>query len=500
MGPLVNLRDYQLAAVDTTMARLAAGSPSVLLIAPTGSGKTVVAAELFRRLTGLGASLLFLVHRRELIDQTVATFQRFGLPAGVVMAGRREHSALIQVASVQTLAHRTPPAAELLCIDECHHYTLKNTYGRIVDRYPGVPVIGLTATPWRLDGKGLADVFRENVLVATPPALRAQGHLVSVTGRVFQAVSAEGVGTAGGDYKPTELANVALTAEVLGDVVKEWLEYARGTRTILFACGVAHSKRFAAQFVAAGVPAEHLDGTTPAKEREQILARVRSGETAVLCNVGVATEGFDLPELGCVILARPTKSLALYLQMVGRVLRPADGKTVARIHDHCGAVQAHGSPYDDRDWSPETSGSRRSWGPSEAPWVTCPECGALSDEVPCPECGSTRGARAAPVERLDALSVALEEALGRDTVHRGQMVLKRKGDWVQGVLTAVEQAQGMYGPETHWVFGPWWLKAHADLKARPVVIGQRLRITYRGAESQGDRTVKKYKVEVDDAI
>lgn len=391
----IQLRPYQAAAIEEARARIARGARRLLFVAATGSGKTVLAGSIIESAAARGKRVLFLAHRRELINQAYGKLLDFGLPpssVGVVMATdpRRRPGAPVQVASIDTLRHRARPAADLVFVDECHR-ALAASYRTIAADYPNAVHLGLTATPYRADGEGLGDAYDELILVASPRQLIAEGFLVEP--RVFTVPESERadlsrVRVARGDYTTRELEQAMDRQVLVGNVVEHWLKHAPGVRTVAFGVSVAHSRHIAERFVAAGVPAEHLDGTTPSDERDAILARLDAGVTKVVSNVGVLCEGWDQPSVKCAILARPTKSTGLYLQQAGRILRPWQGQP-AMILDHGGCALEHGLPQDDREFSLEGR-KKRSGASGDAPARECPTCSAvvaIQTRV-CPECGT----------------------------------------------------------------------------------------------------------------
>lgn len=409
--PTIQLRPYQTAAIARTRERVAAGTRRILLVAPTGSGKTIVAGSIIASAASRGKRVLFLAHRRELISQAYRKLLDFGLPAanvGVVMASdrRRRPGALVQVASVDTLRHRARPLADVVFVDECHR-ALAATYRNVAADYPRAVHLGLTATPYRADGKGLADAYDDLIVVASPRQLIEDGFLVEP--RVFTVPEAQrpdlaGVKVARGDYAANALEQAVDRLSLVGNIVEHWQRHAAGVRTVAFAVSVAHSRHIVERFVAAGVPAEHLDGATPTAERDAILARLEVGPTLVVSNVGVLCEGWDQPAVKCAILARPTKSTGLYLQQAGRILRPWNGER-AIILDHGGCALEHGLPQDDREFSLEGR-KKRSGPPSAAPVRECPHCSAvvaIQTRI-CPECGEVLFTeREVPAESPDQL-------------------------------------------------------------------------------------------------
>jgi superfamily II DNA or RNA helicase len=398
---MITLRDYQTTVIEKLDAEITAGRKRILLIAPTGSGKTVVAAEILRRASARLLSSVVVAHRREIITQTHRKLFDHGVRSGIIQAGFSPRPLeRVQVASIQTLwtrairseAMQLPPAVFLI-IDECHHAPAR-TYGKIIEAYPGAILIGLTATPCRGDGRGLGGIFEVIIECPQIAELIEQGHLVK--SRVYAPVdpSLTGVETRQGDYVVSQLAARMDRDKLIGDIVEHWLKHGERRKTVAFAVNVAHSLHIRDEFVRAGVRAEHIDGNTAKDERDATLARLASGETELVTNCQVLTEGWDMPEVGCCILARPTKQMGLFRQMVGRVLRPAPGKADAIVLDHSGAVFRHGLPEDHVEWrldpdhraaSPAHQHRQQKHGGG---LLECTQCSALRvGGQPCPACG-----------------------------------------------------------------------------------------------------------------
>lgn len=351
-----------------------------LYVAGTGSGKTTVASEIIRRHTERGGRSLFLVHRKELVDQAVNRLADHSITAGRIRAGDATALHLpVQVASILTLARRKHWPASLVIVDEAQHAP-SQSFRNVLDRYPDAIICGLTATPCRLDGKGLGDYFGCIVEPITTAELVAAGYLVAP--KVFAPpVDLSGIKKSMGDYSLPEL--VDRVSPLVGSITATWLERARGMRTICFACTIEHSRKIVEAFQAAGVNAAHVDGTTAEAEREDALTKLRAGDIDIISNVALFGEGVDMPELQCVILARPTKSLALFRQAVGRVLRPP-GPVI--VLDHAGNHHEHGLVTDPVIWS--LTGAVRK--PQAASVRTCRVCFALYDPAlpACPDCGT----------------------------------------------------------------------------------------------------------------
>ena len=380
------LRPYQAVAIETLRSHRGAGRKRLLLTLPTGAGKTLTASELIRSALEMGRRVLFVVHLRELVEQTVRAFARLGIDHVGVMrgdAGRVDVSAPVQIASIQTLARRARPAADVIILDEAHR-SLSDSYVKHVwEAYPEAIVIGLTATPCRGDGRPLGERYDALVVGATYSELIASGHVADpIVYAPRVDVDLSGIRRIGGDWADDEVEK-AMTA-IVGDIVPTWKERAEGRTTICFASGIAHSKDIVRRFLEAGVAAEHLDGTTPGDERDAILERLASGTTTLVSNCAVLTEGFDAPAVRCVISARPTLSLVLHMQTAGRGLRPGALRPI--ILDHAGNVGRHGMPHEDRVWSLTGPAKRPS---VKNPFRTCKKCFAyVLARVPlCPHCG-----------------------------------------------------------------------------------------------------------------
>jgi len=385
------LRPYQLDAIERTRAEIRSGRKRVVIVAPCGAGKTSIACSIIESAVAKGNRAIFVAHRKELVGQASARLDSIGIDHGIIMADHERYNpeCQVQVASVQTLIRRDHPQAQLVVFDEAH-LSISKSWLAIVESYKDAVILGLTATPYRGDGKGLHHIFDGMVVVAQPREL-VPDYLMDP--RIFAPDKPDlrKIRTVRGDYDETQLAGVMMAAQLVGNAVDQWVKIASGVRTLVFAVNVAHSLALCDRFRTAGVAAEHIDATTPAAEREATLTRLRSGETRVVCNVGILTTGYDLPELGCVSLARPTQSLVLALQMIGRVLRPSAGKSAPIILDHGGVVHKHGHPLDERDFTlDDLPRVERGTGERKTSTVKiCDECQAVapSSAVECPECG-----------------------------------------------------------------------------------------------------------------
>ena len=397
-GEPIELREYQTQAVEDLRASFRAGNRRLLLQAGTGSGKTIIAAQIIKNAIAKKKYVLFLAHRRELIDQCADKLVRFGVPHGIIMAGRQAHVIQeVQVASIQTLWARAIkknrmnlPPTDLIVLDECHR-SLSKTYRTLIEAYPEATVLGLTATPCRGDGRGLGEIYQDMVMCPSIDELTTQGFLVPIRYYAPASPDLTGVKTRMGDYVEAELAERMDKKPLVGSIVENWGRLAEGRQTVIFATGVKHSIHIAQEFQAAGVAAAHLDGNTPLDERAQILSDLASGAISVVSNCMVLCEGWDCPPVSCCVLARPTKSIGLYLQMAGRTLRPWENKEDCLLIDHAGCIYEHGFVDEPIPWDLDSrrkikdaiAGQKKKTKP-----ITCPECKYVFQGLAaCPKCG-----------------------------------------------------------------------------------------------------------------
>ncbi|WP_392476309.1 DEAD/DEAH box helicase [Nostoc sp. C110] len=347
----MKLRDYQEICKAKIEANWRKGSHKQLAVMPTGAGKTVLFAALASEFTRKNQGVLVVAHREELIIQAAEKLAAAtGIIPGIIKAGYKPNvDAPIQVGSIQTLARRQKyPEANLIIIDEAHH-AASNSYRQLIAQYPDAQILGVTATPQRIDGYGFEDLFEKLVVGATTGQLIAEGHLCKF--KMIGGFAKLGLFTPKGrDFTIKELERAATKIKP-EDVVKCWQDYCFGKKTVVFAVNVSHSQAIAEQFQKNGIAAEHLDGETPTGERKAILERFRTGSTQIISNCGILTEGFDCPDIDVVQCARPTTSISLWLQMLGRALRPAPGKEYAILVDQTDNWYRLGTPDQHRHWS-----------------------------------------------------------------------------------------------------------------------------------------------------
>lgn len=344
------LRPYQSFALNELRAGIRAGNGRQLLMLATGGGKTTIASAIMQGVAAKGKRACFIVDSSELVDQTVSRFVNDGLDVGVIQADHlmTDYGAQIQVATIQTLRNRWDQLKQhdkllfdLFIIDECH--VLHKAHERIIDE-AGVPVVGLSATPFR---KGLGKVFNRMVVGATVADLTDEGFLAPATIYVPHIPQMKGVKTNNnGDWQDDAVAAVMDEKGLIADICNTWLNMGEDRQTLVFAANVAHSQHIVHQFKKLGINAEHIDGYMEFQDRDRIIRDYRAGKVKILSNVAVLTKGFDAPETSCLILARPTKSLMLHYQILGRGLRTAGGKDDCIVLDHAGNCIRNGVPTD----------------------------------------------------------------------------------------------------------------------------------------------------------
>lgn len=387
---MVNLRSYQTDLVESIRSAFRQGVMRCLAVAPTGSGKTVVFSYIAQQSLSRGSRTLILVHRQELLDQTSRTLTAFDVPHGVIAAGRPSDATQgIQIASVQTLVRRLDRVAEpdLIVIDEAHH-AVAGSWKCVIDAYPSARVLGVTATPERLDGKGLKDVFTTLLRGPEVRDLVRDGFLSPPSYYAPTRVDLSAVKTIRGDFDARQLADCMDKPRIIGDAVEHYRKHADGQSAVAFCINVKHAENVAASFRAAGIASEVIDGTLSPEVRRDRVRALGCGEIKVLTSCEIINEGFDLPVVAVGILLRPTQSLGLHLQQIGRVLRPAEGKSRAIILDHAGNLERHGLAEDVREWSLDGKTKRIKETKELIRTRQCPSCFACHAWSPCcTECG-----------------------------------------------------------------------------------------------------------------
>lgn len=395
MAPVV-LRNYQMAAVEEIRESFKRYR-RVLFVLPTGGGKTVVFSHIAEQACAKGKRVVIVAHRRRIVNQISAALRRMGVAHGLIVPGAGLTSDPVQVGMIQTIARRIEKLAEpdLLVIDEAHH-GVAGTWERVSSAWKRCRQLGVSATPERLDGKGLRPAFDDMVLGPCPRDLIERGALADYEYLAPpNQLDLSGVKTRGGDYAVDQLAEVLAASPITGDAVEHYALHLNGKPAVVFCVNVMHAQLVAEKFRAAGWRAASVDGTMSAAEQEDLITSLGDGRLNVLTSCELISEGVDVPNVAGCILLRPTKSLALWLQQVGRALRPNEDGSHSIILDHVGSVHRFGMPCFPRDWSLDGRKKRK----PAADVTTCKlcfrtlpvavargpgfECGGIDEEV-CP--------------------------------------------------------------------------------------------------------------------
>lgn len=436
------LRDYQHRLLADT-SRALRRHRRLCLVAPTGAGKTVIIGALVGAAVALGMRVLILATRTRLVKQLHDRLDAYRIAHGILaasMPGHIDWARRAQIASVDTLYRRCIvdrkmplPSADVVVFDEAH-LALGASRQKILDAFPEAMVFGFTATPAKTSGAPLREQFDELVLGPTVTQLIASGNLVKprvfhmpvVTTKELKSVAKD---SKTGDYVNGELSRVMSRPKLVGDVVQNWLRIANGKRTLVFACDKGHGIGLVTEFRRAGVSCEQLTDADDEATREEVIGRLESGATKVVVNCFLLSYGIDIPAVECVVLARPTRSVTLYLQAVGRGMRPADGKTHMLLIDHGRVVENLGPPAYDRDWSLDDDNANKSQAEklakqrkaSKEHERQCRECECSwlvsEDGNNCPNCGWRFMPKAKPVEVEAADLAPLDEI----AAERGEM-------------------------------------------------------------------------------
>lgn len=420
----IRLRGYQETAIEGLRQGLRALKQAglamrIVLLAPTGAGKTVMCASIIRDAVAKGKRVVVVVHRQILVEQTLVKLAAAGVQATVVMGDKKSDAACqVQVCSLPTLASwlgqgKALPAADLVFYDECHH-SMSDTARQVLESYRDSVLVGATATPWRTDKLRLGDVWgtsKHSMVLAPPGGVRELTRMGNLTpyepySYGLPDLSEVEVSKSSGDYNQDQLAAALAAQKVVGKAAAEYHRHTPGKRGLVFPVSVADSRQAVTEFEALGYKAAHIDCETPIVERARLVAEFCAGRVQVLSSVGVLTEGFDAPPAEVLMDCRPTKSLSLFMQKLGRVLRScclncgsteatwldvtckacgsANVKRKAIIHDHAGNLVQHGFPDDERDYSLTATP------PQTKALHTCPACfwvfASLKDGGKCPKC------------------------------------------------------------------------------------------------------------------
>ena len=412
----MQLRDYQNLAISNVRKSYEAGNKNVLLTLPTGAGKTVIFSEI-TRLAGLkGANVLILVHRKELIDQAGDKLTKADVKYGIIAAGHKESKSSVQIASVQTLINRlnNPDQYNLIIIDEAHH-AVANSWRKIFEFYKKAKRLGVTATPMRMTGAGLGEIFDDLIVGSTIPELVDKGYLAEH--EVYappNKLNLDKIRTIRGDYSKKEVEDELDKVDIVGDAVENYRRLGQNKPAIAFCISVKHGQYVTNKFKEAGYTAELITGSMNSDDRKTLVDNFKDGKVQILVSIDVVSEGFDVENCYVAILLRPTQSEALYIQQVGRVLRPEPNK-VAIVLDHVGNTKRHGFVDEIREYDLHQKAKTKRKGELAATVETCEVCFAVYRPQPiCPVCGHKKEVRKREITYEDGELVKMKKELKLD--------------------------------------------------------------------------------------
>jgi len=401
------LREYQNRTIEMIREKLRSGVRRLIVTLPTGSGKSIIMGHIAKMCTDKGNKVLALMHRRQLVDQLSDRFSSCGVDSGIVMAGTAaELDNKTQIGTIQTYSRRIEfktyefdtneevrpweHNADIVLLDEAHR-SLSKTFQDVLNRYHDKIIIGFTATPALSSGISMGDYYQDLIQPVYVKELINCGALVPGIYYGLNSPDLKDLKIVAGDYDKRGLGNRVNNPSIIGDIVLNWSRIAAGKKTVVFAVNVKHSKAIVNEFLSHGVTAEHLDAYSDDDERAETIQRFISGETKILSNVDLYTEGTDIPAIECICLARPTKSIGRYIQMVGRGARPFKDKHNFIVLDHGKNINEHGFYEDDIKWTLEgkkiTFAKNQKRPPKEKHQMQCKICNAIFLGNTCPSCG-----------------------------------------------------------------------------------------------------------------
>ena len=381
----MNLRPRQQQAIEDIRAAYRSGRKAPILCAATGFGKTHTSAQIIRSALDRGRTVWFLAHLREILDDTAKRLESVEIPFGEIAAGKaREYHRRVQVVSVQTAVRRDDlPKPDLVIVDECH-LAVATTYKKVLGKIGNPVLLGLTGTPCRLDGRGLGELFDEIIPTCSTGTLINEGLLAPIKYFAPHRPDLTGLRMQAGDYKQADIDAEMDRSTITGDAIEHYRKHCDGKRAVAFCTSIKHAEHVAEEFRAAGYKAVAISGESKTAERKAALSGLRSGELQVVCNAQLWVAGVDVPEIECIVLLRPSKSLTFYLQSIGRGLRTAPGKKHLTVLDHAGCIFEHGPPDMERRWTLASRQKKE----GVTPVRQCPACFCAHPPAPvCPECG-----------------------------------------------------------------------------------------------------------------
>ena len=447
---MLELRPYQKDSVENVRNSYRSGKNKPLLVLPTGGGKTICFSHITHHASAKGNRVMIIVHRQELLDQCHLSLVSIGVEHGIIASGRtQDNTKNVQIASIQTLVRRIDkiPQPDLIILDEAHH-ACAGSWQKVLNRWSSSRVLGVTATPARLDGKGLNSVFDDIIIGPQVTQLIKDGYLCNPVYYAPATIDLSGVKTTAGDYNKKEVNDRMDKPTITGDAVEHYRRLANNLPTVVFCSSLKHAKNVCEAFIQAGYPSGILDGTLSDHDRRKRVRDLATGEIKILVTVDIVSEGFDLPLVSVAILLRPTQSLSLHLQQIGRVLRVSPGKDRAIILDHVGNCIRHGLAEEEREWTLDGIKKKpKSANKNESPrYLQCPKCYIIHKPADkCENCGHIREIK----ERVPEQVSGTLEQINIDPEKLRQMRVKNMQQGRAqslGQLIALGKSRGMKNP------------------------------------------------------
>lgn len=466
----IQLRDYQSKAFGEIRVEFRAKNYPVLFVLPTGGGKTYTFSAIAASAAEKGREVIIIVHRKELLTQASASLDMLDIPHGLISPFfTPDPHKLVQVASVDTLAirlkkkpHKPKPGGLLVIFDEAHHVVDSNKWGKVYELLGRPVMLGVTATPVRTDGKGLGDhaggVFKTMVLGPSVAELIERKMLINPLVYASQYVPdfSDLKTNKDGDYNLQDLAAKVDKPRITGDAVEHYSTICPGAKAIAFCASIEHAKHVRDAFNAAGYKFELLVGSPEMSdaERTSVNKRLRNGDIHGACTVDLVSEGYDLPDLECCIMLRHTASEGLFLQQVGRIMRPSDGKRGCWLLDHVGNVgklvdgefkRKHGLPNEYREWTLDGRRKRKGKKKDDEPVIEmkqCPNCFVVHAPMPsCPGCGYTYPVANRQAEQVDGTLVVITEEMQAES-NRKRLAAQASSKTVEDMMATLGYSRG----------------------------------------------------------
>lgn len=450
----MSLRPRQLQAIEDLRQAYRDGYRAPILVAPTGFGKTHTSAEIIRSAVQRGHRVWFLAHLREILDATSRKLDAERIAHGFIMAGKPENpDAAVQVVMVQTAVRRLGKYRhpDLIVIDEAH-LAVAETYRKVVQDCGNPRLLLLTATPVRLDGRGMREVADIIVPTCGTAELIAEGLLAPVRYYAPTRPDLAGVRTIAGDYAQGDLSKAMNKPSITGDAVDHYRKLAHGRPAVAFCTNIAHAKDTAQAFHQAGYRAVAISGDSKPEERDAALHGLNAGDLDVVCNCALWVAGVDAPAIGCIIMLAPTKSLVKYLQSVGRGLRTHPGKRDLIVLDHAGNAFTHGLPTEPRKYSLDGAKKRAKAADDVEAVRQCERCYFVHSPAPvCPNCGNVHPVKERKLQQQEGDLEELREVkrekrqqVGRARTYQDLIAIAKERNYAMGWVYQMARVKGIH--------------------------------------------------------